>query len=564
MSRPLEMLKASPRQPGFESDANIEDRVFAPLGRGIRALLVWPRIPPSFWSFAGNGVILPEKACIPPLGLLTVAALCPKDWALRLIDCTFEDMRDDDLQWANLILVSGMQVQREDLRRVLRRARAAGKRTMVGGPYASSEPESLLDLADHVVMGEPDNVFAEIANDLETGAARRLYTIHDKPDLTTTPAPRFDLLKIDNYSCMAVQFSRGCPFECEFCDIITIYGRKPRTKHPSQVTAELDALRALGWRKQVFIVDDNFIGNHKHALGLAQALEAWQIREGYPFMLGTEASMDLAQRPELVEAMVRANFWWIFVGVESPSKESLKETRKFQNLRNDPLESIHILQEGGLWITAGFIIGFDSDTADIYKLQEEFIDRAAIPWAMLGFLQAPPTTPLYARLRKEGRLVEEMTSNFNPPNFRTVLPFAALLKGMRETLQSLYKPSAYYDRAFRSLQSWNIRDCQRPPHTSFRYSLMPLIRSLWLQGVVSSYRREWWRFLLRLLRNWSFSPTKRWWGLAILISGHHFVRYAAHAASQLQQELQKLERSDHIGVAGPAVSPTIAPAALSR
>ena len=564
MSRPLAMLKASPSLPGSEQEGHLDDRTFPPLGRGIRALLVWPQIPPSFWSFAGNGVILPEKACIPPLGLLTVAALCPKDWVLRLIDCTFEDVLDDDLHWADLIMVSGMQVQREDLRRVLRRARAAGKRTMVGGPYASSEPESLLEFADHVVIGEPDNVFAQIANDLETGAARRLYTIHDKPDLTATPAPRFDLLKIDNYSCMAVQFSRGCPFECEFCDIITIYGRKPRTKHPSQVTAELDALRALGWRKQVFIVDDNFIGNHKHALGLAQALEAWQIQEGYPFMLGTEASIDLAQRPELIEAMVRANFWWIFVGVESPSKESLKETRKFQNLRNDPLDSIRILQEGGLWITAGFIIGFDSDTPDIYKRQEEFIDRAAIPWAMLGFLQAPPTTPLYARLRKEGRLVDEMTSNFNPPNFRTVLPFGALLRGMRDTLRSIYKPSAYYDRAFRSLQSWKTRDCQKPPHTSLRYSFMPLMRSFWLQGVVSSYRIEWWRFVLRLLRHWSFSPAKRWWGLAILISGHHFVKYGGYAASQLQVALQKLEPDSHVGVLEDVVSPAIIPAALSR
>src|ERR1700682_1255326 len=280
----MSLLNIAPLQ--SQSPAAEALKQFAPLGPAINVLMVWPRFPASFWGFQGMMSLLPEKTAMPPLGLITVAALCPKSWNIRLIDRAFDQLPDAELQWSDLVMVSGMHVQKGDIADILRRARAAGKRTIVGGPYASSEPESLLDLADHVVIGEPDNVFVEMANDLETGAARLLYTIHGKPDLTLTPAPRFDLLKIDNYSCMAVQFSRGCPFECEFCDITTIYGRKPRTKHPSQVTAELDALRALGWRKQVFIVDDNFIGNHKHALGLARALEAWQIREGYPFMLG--------------------------------------------------------------------------------------------------------------------------------------------------------------------------------------------------------------------------------------------------------------------------------------
>ncbi len=253
--------------------------------------------------------LIPEETIHPPLGLLTVAALCPKDWTIRLIDRSFEDLKDADILWADLVMVSGMRVQKDDMRRTLLRARRLGKRTMVGGPYASSEPQVLLKEADHVIVGEPDEVFHEIAAELERGSAKRLYDIKDKPDVSKTPVPRFDLLKIKKYASMSVQFSRGCPFQCEFCDIITIYGRKPRTKAPSQLTAELDALFALGWRDQVFIVDDNFIGNHKRAFELAQSLQEWQQSHGTPFLFYTEASMDLAQRPELIEAMVKANFF---------------------------------------------------------------------------------------------------------------------------------------------------------------------------------------------------------------------------------------------------------------
>jgi radical SAM superfamily enzyme YgiQ (UPF0313 family) len=234
----------------------------APLGSVLNVLLVWPRCPSSFWSFDGILDLVPIKTDQPPLGLLTVAALCPKTWTLRLIDRSFEELLDTDILWADLVMVSGMRVQKDDIRETLSRARALGRRTMVGGPLASSEPELLLGLADHVVVGEPDEVFPEIAADIERGTAKRLYAIEDKPDVSKTPVPRFDLLKIEKYASMAVQFSRGCPFQCEFCDIITIYGRKPRTKHPSQLLAELEALFKLGWREQVFIVDDNFIGNH--------------------------------------------------------------------------------------------------------------------------------------------------------------------------------------------------------------------------------------------------------------------------------------------------------------
>jgi radical SAM superfamily enzyme YgiQ (UPF0313 family) len=516
---------------------------FAPLGSALKVLLVWPRFPSSFWSFEGMMELIPSEANHPPLGLLTVGALCPKSWTLRLVDRSFQELLDEDILWADLVMVSGMRVQKDDIREVLLRARTLGRRTVIGGPFASSEPDLLLALADHVVVGEPDEVFPEIAADLERGSAKRLYVITDKPDISKTPLPRFDLLQIEKYASMAVQFSRGCPFQCEFCDIITIYGRKPRTKRPSQVMAELDALFALGWRDEVFIVDDNFIGNHKLALELARELEGWQIAHKYPMLLYTEASIDLAQRPELIDAMVKANFFYVFIGIESPSPKSLAEAKKYQNLRRDPLESVRFIQDRGLWVTGGFIIGFDSDTEDIFEQQKDFIERAAIPWAMAGFLQAPPTTPLFDRMLKEGRMLMQSTatSNFDPPNFKTLLPLTFLLQGYREILASLYRASAFYERCYRSLQYWKAREPQKPPEIALGTMIGILVRSIVRQGVLSSYRRAYWKFLLRLVIHWPRDPRKLGLGIAMLLSGHHFVRYAGKVVEQVESELAVLE-----------------------
>jgi radical SAM superfamily enzyme YgiQ (UPF0313 family) len=515
---------------------------FPPLGTNIKVLMIWPRFPASFWSFAKMMEILPKKAIHPPLGLLTVAALCPKSWELRLVDRAVEDLQESDLEWADLVMLSGMHVQKDDIHALLRRARALGKRTMVGGPYASSEPEVLARLADHVVVGEPDEMFDEIAADLERGTAQPMYVIAEKPDVRKTPVPRFDLLKINKYASMAVQFSRGCPFQCEFCDIITIYGRKPRTKAPAQLLSELDALYALGWRDQVFIVDDNFIGNHRRALELAQSLQHWQQGHEQPFFFYTEASMDLAQRPELIEAMVKANFFYVFLGIESPSKSSLSEVKKFQNLRRDPLECIRTIQNGGLWVTGGFIIGFDSDSETIFDDQREFIEQAAIPWAMAGLLQAPPTTPLYERMRKEGRLLDSgTTSNFSLPNFRTRLPLPFLLQGYRDTLSALYSPSEYFNRCLNSLSHWTTR----PEQTAkAQYPLGRMVatalRSIFKQGVLASYRGDYWRFLFQVLRRCSHNPAKLRMGITLLFSAHHFINYAKSVADELEADLQKV------------------------
>ncbi len=513
---------------------------FPPLGKKIKALMVWPKFPGSFWSFAGMIQLLDEKTLMPPLGLITVAALCPKEWTLRLIDQQLEDVSDEDIRWADLVMVSGMRVQRKGLEEILARARRQGRRTIVGGPYASGEPDVLLKLADHVVAGEPDEVFHEIAKDLEDGTAKRLYTIEEKPDVTKTPVARFDLLKVDSYASMSIQFSRGCPFQCEFCDIIILYGRKPRAKRPEQILAELDTLLSLGWKKQVFIVDDNFIGNHKLALGLSVELEKWQRAHGSPLAFYTEASMDLAQRSALIEAMVKANFFYVFVGIESPVKECLIETKKYQNMRLDPVEAIKILHRSGLWVTGGFIIGFDSDPEDIFEQQIRFIERTAVPWAMVNFLQAVPLTPLHDRMRKEGRLIEYSVQNSDsdPPNFRTILPAEVLVKGFQKTLSSIYAPRNFYERAWRSLQDWQNKDCQRPAHQPALGSIIRIVlRSIWHQGLKSRYRAAYWKYFFKLVTRYPMNRAKLWLGFTILISAHHFIPYAQEVVRQLDGEV---------------------------
>ena len=438
-----------------------------PLGQNLNVLLVWPKFPPSFWGFEGALKMMPEGAITPPLGLITVAALCPATWTLRLLDHAFDEITDEDLRCADLVMVSAMHAQRADALAILRRARALRTRTFIGGPWASSEPDVVRLEADHVMVGEAEEVFPGIAVALENGTAQSIYRVTDKPDISGSPIPRFDLLSRNKYTTMPVQFSRGCPFQCEFCDIITIYGRKPRTKSPAQLIAELDRLRELGWRGDVFVVDDNFIGNRKNALQLVKELAVWGDVHGRPFIYFTQASVDLADRPELMEAMVAANFIFVFLGIESPSAEALNETKKFQNLRKDNLEQVRIIQEKGLWVLAGFIVGFDSDDRAIFGRQREFIERAAIAWAMIGMLQAPPTTPLYDRMKAEGRLIEDSESitNFSAPNFRTVMPLPTLLQGMSGLLADLYEPGAYFQRALRSLEVWKPKPSQTEPDT---------------------------------------------------------------------------------------------------
>jgi radical SAM superfamily enzyme YgiQ (UPF0313 family) len=537
-----ELLHAIP-SPATLADDQV---TFRPLGTDINVLMVWPRFPSSFWGFEGVLKMIPEAAMTPPLGLITVAALCPPSWNIRLLDQCFQEIRDEDLLWADLVMVSAMHAQRFNAREILARARAFGRRTFVGGPWASTDHEAVLQYADHVLVGEAEEAFASIATALEQGTAQRLYNVIEKPDMTAGPLPRFELLQLDKYTSMPVQFSRGCPFQCEFCDIITIYGRKPRAKTPPQLIAELDRLRELGWRNEVFIVDDNFIGNHHKALALSRELAEWQVRHNHPFSFYTEASIDLAAKTELLNAMVEANFMYVFIGIETPSSEALKESRKFQNLRNDNVEQVRIIQEAGLWVLAGFIVGFDSDDETIFERQRRFIELTNITWAMAGVLQAPPTTALYDRMKREGRLHEdsEALTNFSAPNFDTVLPVPVLLRGLSTLLAGLYEAKPFFERALRSLEVWQPRDAQVPPSLPMSYNLRALAGSVWHQGLHSPYKREYWKFLYQLVRRFHRHPAKLWLGSMVLMSAHHFLIYSREVAEQLEQECVSLEKKN--------------------
>jgi radical SAM superfamily enzyme YgiQ (UPF0313 family) len=526
------------------SDANDTVVAFPPLGPDVRVLMVWPRFPKSYWGMEGTLEIMSEKAHMPPLALVTIAALLPARWKIRLIDCAFDELRDQDILQADLVMLSAMHAQRAGVRTVLSHCRQLGRRTIIGGPYASSQPEELLPWADHVVVGEVDETLARIAADFEGGSARRLYRIQDKPDVTRTPVPRFDLLNMRKYLTMAIQFSRGCPFQCEFCDIITIYGRRPRTKTPHQVMAELDLLYRLGWRKLVFMVDDNFIGNHRAALELTRELGRWQKERNYPFSFYTEASIDLSERPELLDAMVEANFLFVFIGIETPSPASLREARKYQNLRRDTLQQIRLIQSRGLWVTAGFIVGFDSDDEGIFDQQIEFIERAAIPWALVNLLQAPPTTPLHDRMRAQGRLLDNDTSmSFacSLPNFRTVMAPEALFAGAARMVLDLYEPEQYFQRGIRSLESWIPSPVQRVPHIPLFYGLRVFLRSFWFQGMRSHYRRAYWHFLARVVHRWWRDPSRLGFAIVVILSAHHFTSFAREVAARLEEARRMIE-----------------------
>lgn len=407
-----------------------------------KILLVYPQIPSNtYWSFKYALRFINKKTSMPPLGLITVAALLPDGYDLRLVDMNVEPLRETDVKWADLVFVSAMIVQQESFMDVVSMCNKVCRPVVAGGAYATSSHEEI-DGVDYFVLGEAEETLADFLADFEAGKARRIYRAETRPDITNSVVPRFDLLKRDLYASMAVQYSRGCPFKCEFCDIWTVYGNRPRVKSAESIIAELDALRRLGWKDAVFMVDDNFIGNKvKVKKELLPALIEWQKKHDYLFEFYTEASINLADDPELMGLMSEAGFNQVFIGIETPSKEALAETGKSQNLKHDLMKSVRTIQNHGLEVMAGFIIGFDSDTEDIFDRQIEFIQEAGIPKAMVGLLHALPGTLLYKRLEKEGRLSGHVTgSNTHTmqTNVVTKMDPDTLREGYKRVLDTIY------------------------------------------------------------------------------------------------------------------------------
>jgi radical SAM superfamily enzyme YgiQ (UPF0313 family) len=425
-------------------------------------------------------------------------------------------LTDADLAWADVVLVSAMLVQKDHMLEILDRCRRRGVRTVVGGPLTSSE-EDLPLYADHVVVGEAEELIAELAADLEQGTDRKIYHAREMPGLDKTPLPDLSLVQPKHYSSMALQYSRGCPYNCEFCDIIEIYGRRPRTKSPAQVIAELELLREHKWRGSVFIVDDNFIGNKKKVKELLPVLVDWSVRNNRPFTFYTEASVNLADDNELLELMKQAGFTRVFLGIETPVEASLKEAQKLQNTRRSLLESVRRIQHFGMEVMAGFIVGFDNDPEDIFDRQVEFIQESAIPMAMVGLLQALPGTQLYRRLAKEGRILNECRGD----NMDCHLSFIPkmdpqrLIEGYRSILRRIYQPQAYYERVCRFLEEY------RPAHHRARKisDYRAFLRSILKQGVLGKARGSYWKFLFEASTRYRHAFDV---AMTLAIMGYHF------------------------------------------
>ncbi len=433
------------------------------------ALLVYPEHPPTYWGADHALEMSGVKATHPPLGLLTVAAMFPASYELRVVDMNVSDLHDADLEWADLVFTSTMITQHVSLRAVVERCNRAGVPVVAGGPHPTTFHEEIGGV-DHFVLDEVEETFAEFLRDLESGTARRVYREARKPDVTRTPVPRFDLIDIKNYAMMSVQFSRGCPFDCEFCDIIKLYGRVPRTKSPEQVVEELDSLYRLGWRGPVFLVDDNFIGNKRDALELLPAIAGWQKARGYPFTLITEASANLALMDAMMDAMIEAGFDSVFVGIETPNPKALLKTKKQQNTNetqeNYLYHAVRKIQQRGMQVQGGFILGLDSDDEGVFDAQIDFIQETGIPVAPIYLLTAVKGTDMYERMKSEGRLLEApLGTNAMPLNFKTELEYGTLIDGYKRVIATLYDPTLenYFSRCltlFRHLKP--VRHLRKP------------------------------------------------------------------------------------------------------
>ena len=484
----------------------------------MRILLVNPEFPDTYWSFRHALPFISKRCAFPPLGLLTVSALLPRAWQRRLVDLNIQALKSSDIAWADMIFVTAMLVQKESLHKVVARCKAMGKRVVLGGPYVTTTIEDLPQ-ADHVFIGEAETTLPQFVEDLERGEPKRTYQAIERPPLSTTPVADFQLANFKRYSAMSVQYSRGCPFQCEFCDIIEIYGRVPRTKSNQQILSELDALLKLGWRGTVFIVDDNFIGNKKNVRRLLPELADWQERNRYPFSLLTEASINLADDDILLSEMQRAGFHRVFLGIETPVEESLKEAQKTQN-RGNMVESIKKIQHYGMEVMAGFIVGFDNDPDDIFQRQIDFIRESAIPLAMVGLLNVLPDTQLWRRLNREGRLLGESTGNNTncSLNFVPKMDPSRLIEGYQSIMRTIYKPSEYYQRALDSLKRTSER-VSDPDHTSIFSAIAAMTRVALKLGVLDRERKEFWRFFAQTIG----SPRSRFAeSMRLAALGYHF------------------------------------------
>lgn len=491
----------------------------------MKILLVYPRFPDTFWSFKHALRFVNKSAALPPLGLITVAAMLPADWELRLVDLNIAELSDadgstelaDGLAWADMVFLSAMIVQRESARAVIARCQAAGRPLVAGGPLFTGAHADFPEVS-HFVLNEAELTLPAFLADLAAGQPQRLYASDGFPDIGATPAPRWDLLDLRRYATMSIQYSRGCPYNCDFCNVTALFGHRPRVKSAAQIIAELDGLYRAGWRGSIFFVDDNLIGNKKHLKGeLLPALIAWRKgKQGLPF--NTECSINVADDPALMELMVEAGFNTVFIGIETPAEESLAECSKSQNTRRDLVADVKKIQRAGLQVQGGFIVGFDSDTPSIFQRQIDFIQHSGVVTAMVGLLNALPGTRLYDRLDSAGRL-RDQTSGDNVDGTTNIVPtmdLETLRAGYRSIMEHIYAPKHYYQRVKTFLREYRPPRAQIPRDGEY---ILAFFRAAYRLGILGRERGEYWRLLgWTLLRRPQLLPV----AVTLAIYGHHF------------------------------------------
>ena len=511
------------------------------------ALLVYPEFPPSYWGYQYALDFVKKKSSMPPLGLLTVAGLFPKDYQLKVVDMNVTPLTDADLDWADVVLTSTMIVQKESFYQVVQRCNRAGIPIVAGGPHPTSYHDNIREEAggtvDHFLFGEVEETFGDFLTDLKAGIAKDVYPETKKPDMTQTPMPRYDLINLQDYGSMALQFSRGCPFDCEFCDITKLFGRVPRTKSNEQMMAEFDMLYRLGWHGALFVVDDNFIGNKRDAMRLLPEVITYQKEKNYPFDLFTEASVNLVEIPEMLDAMSDAGFSMVFLGIESPNDDALLTTKKKQNTNKEEdarsylLRAIREIQGAGIEVTGGFIIGMDGDTE--FDSHIQFIQEAGVPMAMAGLLTALKETDLYHRLQREGRLLDESTGNNTDItlNFVPELPREHLLAEYRRVVSTLYDPTLknYFERCLTLLK--HLKPVNYPAQPIRMAQIMALVRSIKRQ-LFSKQGPAYFRFLIKVLKEHRDMFDK---AVRLAIHGYHFEKMTSHAVAvdNFRQYLEK-------------------------
>jgi radical SAM superfamily enzyme YgiQ (UPF0313 family) len=485
----------------------------------MNILLVYPRYPDTFWSFKHALKFVSKKASHPPLGLLTVASFLPRGWEKKLVDMNAEDLNDGDIAWAEYVFISAMDVQRQSAHEVVNRCHELGAKMVAGGPLFTTSHQEFPEV-DHFVLGEAETLVSRLVADMERGTGERFYQSDEKPDIRKSPIPAWELIDTKTYATLSLQYSRGCPFDCEFCDIVLLNGRVPRTKDVKQLIEELEAIYRLGCCSTVFIVDDNFIGNKKKLKAeVLPAIIGWMKEKEYPFTLFTQASIGLADDEELMRMMTDAGFDRVFIGIETPNEESLGECGKDQNTNRDLVASVRTLQNHGLEVQGGFIVGFDSDPPNIFERQVSFIQQSGIVTAMVGMLNAPRGTRLYERLKKEDRLLREASGDNTDCslNFVPKMKRETLIEGYKQVLTSIYSPRNYYARIGTFLREH--RPVVHRRRSLKKRQVEAFLKSMWYLGIKERGRIYYWRLVaFTLVRRPRTFPL----AITLAVYGYHY------------------------------------------